>query len=468
MKRKNHTAALAALAALLLPSCGEDRTYQYLEKTEVGNWIETQMRDIYLYYQDMPQLEMRDYFGAPEDVFPKVLASYDDYSYIEVPSDTEMSDGLSDMTYGFDFVLTDDPTHTSSRDVARVLRIQPDSPAEAAGLKRGDFIVQVDGSNISSQNQASLESGSGATLTILPLTLNEETEEFEWSTDTILLTLPAAITLESNPLYLSTVIEHDGKRTGYLVYDEFKSGTHEADQTYADQMLQTFQRFKQQGVSDVILDLRYNQGGEVSCAQLMAALLVPSECIGKEFARFEFNDKRQADNYSLYIPTEYAAYNLNLNRLFIITGQYTAAASEMMINNLSPYMTVHQIGTRTVGKNVALSRTESPYGFVMYPVTSTILNANGESDYASGFTPEYIITELNYYPWYELGDPNELLLKNALQWVAGSIPSDAENLPAPEEPGEDGSTTAMRLSGHASPDYSSFSKKKFPAAILPQ
>ena len=435
MKRKNHTAALAALAALLLPSCGEDRTYQYLEKTEVGNWIETQMRDIYLYYQDMPQLEMRDYFGAPEDVFPKVLASYDDYSYIEVPSDTEMSDGLSNVTYGFDFVLTDDPTHTSSRDVARVLRIQPDSPAEAAGLKRGDFIVQVNGENVGNNNADLLRNGGGVTLTVLPLAIDEETGEIAWTEDTLELSLAPAVAMENNPFYLSKVIEHNGIKAGYLMYNEFKADSGNGGLNYMNQMLQVFQWFKQQGVTEFVLDLRYNQGGQVNCAQLLAAMLVPANCLGQEFAHFVFNDKRQDLNYTLNLPPEHAACNLDLDRIFIISGLYTASASEMMVNCLRPYMTVNLLGTQTTGKNVAMTKIDSPYGFTMYPVTSTVYNKNGESDYAGGFTPEYIISELNYYPWFEIGDPNELLLRNTLQWMAGGIPADAENV-ADEEPEE--------------------------------
>ena len=92
-----------------------------------------------------------------------------------------------------------------------------------------------------------------------------------------------------------------------------------------------------------------------------------------------------------------------------------------------------------------MTRIDSPYGFVMYPVTSTVLNKEGQSDYANGFTPEYIISELNYYPWYELGDPNELLLKNALQWMAGGVPSDAENVSKPEEPETPESPASLRL-----------------------
>ena len=233
-------------------------------------------------------------------------------------------------------------------------------------------------------------------------------------------------------------------------------------------MLQIFQWFKQQGVTDFILDLRYNQGGQVTCAQLLASLLAPAGSLGQEFARFEFNDKRQDSNYSLNFLTEYANYNLNLNRLFIISGLYTASASEMMVNCLRPYMTVNLLGTKTLGKNVAMTRIDSPYGFVMYPVTSTVLNKEGQSDYASGFTPEYIISELNYYPWYELGDPNELLLKNALQWMAGGVPSDAENVSEPEEPETPESPASLRLPRKPASGYSSILGKKAPAAILPE
>ena len=201
---------------------------------------------------------------------------------------------------------------------------------------------------------------------------------------------PGCVPMENNPLFLYKVIERDGRKTGYLVYNEFKAGINDSDASYLEQMLQIFQWFKEQGVTDFILDLRYNQGGQVTCAQLLASLLAPAGCLGQEFARFEFNDKRQDSNYSLNFLTEYASCNLNLDRLFIISGLYTASASEMMVNCLRPYMTVNLLGTKTLGKNVAMTRIDSPYGFVMYPVTSTVLNKEGRSDYASGFTPEYI------------------------------------------------------------------------------
>ena len=442
MKRSFYFIPVWAVMAFAFLSCGEDRTYEFLAKTEVDNWIEAQMREIYLYYREIPQLETEDYFSPAEEFFPKLLASQDKYSYIEVPTETDAATGIKlrnaiqTVTYGFDFVLTDDPTG-SSRQVARVLQVLPQSPAAAIGLQRGDFITKVNGNNVSSKNTGLLENGNGTVLTVSTLSADEETGELVWDDEATELTLPAAVHMENNPLFLYKVIEQDGRKTGYLVYNEFKAGINDGDASYLEQMLQIFQWFKQQGVTDFILDLRYNQGGQDS-------------------------------NYSLNFLTEYANYNLNLNRLFIISGLYTASASEMMVNCLRPYMTVNLLGTKTLGKNVAMTRIDSPYGFVMYPVTSTVLNKEGQSDYASGFTPEYIISELNYYPWYELGDPNELLLKNALQWMAGGVPSDAENVSEPEEPETPESPASLRLPRKPASGYSSILGKKAPAAILPE
>ena len=433
MKKNIFPCGLLAAVPLFLASCGEDRTYEYLTKTETDNWIEAQMRDVYLYYQDMPVLETEDYFSPPEEFFPKILAPQD--------------------------------------------------------KQRGDFIVQVNGENVGNNNADLLRNGGGVTLTVLPLTIDEETGEIAWTEDTLELSLAPAVAMENNPFYLSKVIEHNGIKAGYLMYNEFKADSGNGGLNYMNQMLQVFQWFKQQGVTEFVLDLRYNQGGQVNCAQLLAAMLVPANCLGQEFAHFVFNDKRQDLNYTLNLPPEHAACNLDLDRIFIISGLYTASASEMMVNCLRPYMTVNLLGTQTTGKNVAMTKIDSPYGFTMYPVTSTVYNKNGESDYAGGFTPEYIISELNYYPWFEIGDPNELLLRNTLQWMAGGIPADAENV-ADEEPEEgttedgdteeegenagteegDGNTpkAVRRLKGHPSPGYSSITERHFPAAILPE
>ena len=132
MKRNICHTFLLATAAWLLASCGEDRTYEFLAKTEVDNWIEDQMQEVYLYYQDMPQLEQESYFRPPEEFFPMLLSSQDKFSYLETLPEVKKRNAIQPVTYGFDFEMGGDPTGTSSRQVARVLQVLPQSPAGSA------------------------------------------------------------------------------------------------------------------------------------------------------------------------------------------------------------------------------------------------------------------------------------------------------------------------------------------------
>ena len=464
MNRKECTSILLALAALLLASCGEDRTYEYVAKTEEAHWIENQMKDIYLYYQDMKEPEMEAYFYPPEEFFPQLLADADKYSYIDVPEEEQTRNNIQAVTYGFDFVLMNDPTGTTTHQVARVLMVidgdnNGNSPAFMAGLRRGDFITQINGENVSTSNAEQLFNGPGATLTIASPTIDPETGNWTWSNERE-ITLAAAIAMENSPYYLKKIITPNGtgRKVGYMMYNDFRAGADEndlTDLTYLNQMPDFFHKCRQQGVTDFILDLRYNQGGQVACAQALASMLAPSDKLGQEFAHLTFNDKRQDLNQTLPLLADYADYNLNLDRLFVLTGQYTASASEMMIYCLAPHMEVHVIGTQTVGKNVAMTRIDSPYGFTMYPVTATVYNCLGQSDYAGGIAPDCPIEELAQPVWFELGDQNELLLSTALQWISTGT-----------QPGA--STEARRaFTRSVKAGYSSLDSKHIPGAVLP-
>lgn len=483
MKRNIYLTGLLLTVASLLSSCGEDRTHEYIEKTEEDQWIANQMKDVYLYYQEIPELKSENYFYPVDEFFPMLLASHDRYSYLEMKEESRTRSYLQPVTYGMDVVVSNDPTGTTTHQTARILLVLPGSPAEQAGIKRGDYITAINGKNVSSSNADLLMTGSGVSLTLSTPMTDPTTGNIVWMPETREVTLPAAVAMENNPFFVQKVIERNGRKIGYLVYNEFMRGRDDNntdDVAYMQQMLSVFQQFRQAGVNDFILDLRYNQGGYVTSAQELGSLLAPSSALGEEFAHFEFNDKRQDLNYALNLDPQYSSYNLNLGRLFIISGLYTASASEMMINCLRPYMEVNLIGVTTTGKNVAMTRIDSPYDFVIYPVTSTVYNAKGESDYASGFEPRYVINELSYFPWYDLGDERELLLANTLEWVEGNIPPNAENTGSTEEPetpeepenpenpdtSTDEGTSPTRFTRALTPGYSTWQKKHLPAAIL--
>ena len=63
-----------------------------------------------------------------------------------------------------------------------------------------------------------------------------------------------------------------------------------------------------------MLDLRYNGGGDVRCAQLLASLLAPESVLGDTFCKLEYNDKNESKNnvIPLLKTSEVRSGNLNL------------------------------------------------------------------------------------------------------------------------------------------------------------
>lgn len=463
--------ALLLAAVMLLTACGEDRTGEYIAKTEQTHWIEAQMSENYLWYSDIPSLSETDYFSKADVFFPKLLSSKDRFSYIEMldTTSTRTPHILANSTYGFEYILTTDPTGTTSRIFARVGLVLPGSPAKQAGLKRGDWIILADGNNLSTSNSTLLEQGAGVTLALDSLVYDQEQTKWAWKADTTYLDVPASVYMENNPIFLTTVYTTEsGKKVGYMVYNEFKTGptpNDPSDTTFMADMQKQFAALKNEGVTHFVLDLRYNNGGYVQVAQELASVLAPASALGGEFAHLEFNDKQQSRNYAIDLSTQYSSSNLNLSDLYVLTGDYTASSSELIINGLRPYMNVYIVGVQTVGKNVAASQINSPYHFIIFPITATVYNKNNESDYANGFTPDYAIDEDQYAVWYELGNPQEVLLKNALSLIETGVAPDVDTSTSSVSARTGTCKRSPKLHIRVKERYRSWGKKQRPAIL---
>lgn len=419
---------------LLLSSCGKDRTGEYLERTEEDRWIVEKMKDIYLWYQDIPETGV-DYFAVPEDFFPAILSKTaqnnkgDKYSYLlSKNSSTRYID--QESSYGFDFILYDDFINKSKNRYARVIFVLPASPAWEAGLKRGDWISGVDNEILTENNYGYLYRGEERRFATAKI--GKKGEKLYWiNTDT--LTLPASRPVEDNPFYVDTVYQTGGKRIAYLMYNHFTPGPGNPDNetTYNDQMIRVFSRFKTSGFDDLILDFRYNAGGSLVCSQLMATLLAPAGALGKTFCTLEYNDKYSNRNFELPLSATLSqGVNLNLDKVYVIVSNLTQFAPEVLINGLIPYMGVENIvliGTTTNGQNVAVEEVDTPYNFTLYPVVATVDNSSGTANFSKGFSPEQAHTlneTLHYDSLYALGNVDELLLKNTIQLIlTGSMPN---------------------------------------------
>ena len=147
--------ALTALLACV--SCGQDRSGEYYALISSKNWIYDVMQEYYLYYEDLPAEEELDFFLSPQEFLSAAASERDRkngvlYSHVDSVKTTAASRALSEApTYGYEAVLL----QAENGDYAlQVLYIQPESPAEEAGLKRGDIIIAANGESIQSDDYA--------------------------------------------------------------------------------------------------------------------------------------------------------------------------------------------------------------------------------------------------------------------------------------------------------------------------
>ena len=376
-------------------------------------------------------------YEGPEDLFESFLVGADPYSYIVADYD-ELGSSLEAFydDFGYDFGLIQ---ITGSENVLGYVRfVFEGSGAAEAGLERGSFFTEVDGTELTTTNFFDLlieadsyelgmvdiveqEQDGEITLVIEDNgeTIAVEAEEFEGR----------------SPIWVEKTIDlPNGKTVGYLSYSNFASDFH-------SELNQVFGNFQAEGVTDLVLDLRYNPGGSVLTALYLNSMIHSTEN-GKLMGSIQYNNQQSANNGNLFFTDEIEIKNedfdsigteminsLGLNELYVITSNSTASASEFVINALNPYVNVQLIGETTVGKNLGSislyddpdsdytekedANTEHTYG--LQPIVSKIFNSQNQSDYDEGFPADIEDHELNYLPDLPaLGDENEPLLARAL------------------------------------------------------
>ena len=196
-----------------------------------------------------------------------------------------------------------------------------------------------------------------------------------------------------------------------------------------------FAQFQADGISELVLDLRYNGGGSVESSKDLSSMIT-GQFVGQVYFNEEWNADRQ-DEYAqpgvfdANIRTGAAINNLNLSRVYVLTTGSTASASELLINGLDPYIDVVQVGTATRGKfqasfllydapapNFSRNEANPAHTYAMLPLVFKTVNANGITDFIDGLFPDISLNE-NYTNLGVLGDPNEPYLAAALDDMFG-------------------------------------------------
>ncbi|GAB3887173.1 S41 family peptidase [Spirosoma agri] len=401
------------------------------ENATVDNWMLDNMRQLYYWNDKIPANP--DTTLAPSDFFDSILYKFDAtarpdgdrFSWTEEYA-TDLTASLSGQTKttGMEFTLY--LRSSGSTDViAQVLYVLPNSPAAQAGLKRGDIISKVNGQTLTTTNYSSLLFSDATTYTF---GLAQVSSQAVVDTD-VSKTVTTAV-YQENPVFLDSVYTIGGKTVGYLVYNQFVPAPNGSKATeYDDQVDAIFSKFKAKGVNELVLDLRYNPGGYTSSSANLASLIGKGVDASKLYFREEWNStitpylqqEYGSDFFLQKFSTKSQNIGANLSRVFVLTTDMTASASELIINGLRPYMTVTTIGTTTYGKNVGSITVTDDTGKIkwgMQPIVFKSFNNLGQSDYATGFKPSVEVEEpITLYP---LGDTRDALLGAAIGQITGT------------------------------------------------
>ena len=344
--------------------------------------------------------------------------------------------------------------------IAVVTYVMIGSDAETNGVQRGDIFNTVDGQELTVDNYRALLYGDNTSYTI-------ELVNFDGNTNVITprnesITLNKIENFQETPIHKSMVFEVSGRRVGYFMYNRFvgaidNDGDGENEFDFNQEMIDVFSGFLNFEIQDLVLDLRYNGGGSTLTCNYLASMIT-GQFTGEIFAQQIWNskirqyiDSRNSDgdpNNDISVVDRFlnstrngvGLPGLNLPRVYVLTSNRTASASELLINGLASHIEVIQVGTTTVGKNEgsitlydyidsANSVRDTTHRYAMQPIVLKIANSVGFADYADGLPPEdgSLIPNLSFIEKEEsplnygtLGDPSEPLLSLALGHIQGN------------------------------------------------
>jgi C-terminal processing protease CtpA/Prc len=372
-------------------------------------------RSWYYWYTSIPANLDPAAYAQPQDLVDAIRKAQpsDRYSFIITHTESQAFFGAGQyIGYGFSFQLTTD-------NEMELMRVYRGSPADQAGLVRSDRITTVNGASVPSLVAAgtlsSTLAGDTAGHTITITFVDTAGGSHDASLTSAVVTRPNVDDV--------VVLDAGGRRVGYFFFDSF------IDLSNA-QLDAAFAQFVNQGVQDLVIDLRYNGGGELTVAQHLASLIAGNAYVGKPLVTLTFNDKHQSSNDT----TAFARVDspLTLSRVFFITTGGSASASEVMINGLRPYIDVVTVGSTTFGKPVG----ENIFNVCTYdafPITFKLENAAGFGDYFDGLAPTCTADD---DVTRQLGDPEEASLASALHYIrtgsCGSGTAASGRRPAPK------------------------------------
>jgi carboxyl-terminal processing protease len=397
------------------------------------DWVRAWIDETYLWFDEVPTTLLAQDYATPVSYFsvlktPKLTASGKPKDRFHFTANTEQARALvqngADIGYGMQLAFIG---ASVPRDI-RVAFTEPGSPAALAAVARGDRLIEIDGLDV--VNGMDVDAFNAA---IAPQRAGEQ-HSFKLrandGTERTLTLASASITRDPVPT-LNAFNINGGKRVGYMLFNG-----HMASAEYW--LTSTMELFQSIGITDLVIDMRYNGGGYLDIASQLAYMVSSSAATqGKTFERLQYNRKNPfqltpeqtivpfypialgfSEDAGLPLPAGYPLPQLGLSRVTVLSGPDTCSASESVVNSLRGIgITVDLVGGGTCGK---------PYGFTpqdncgtsYYAIQFQGVNDKGFGDYGDGFAPTCAVVDDFTH---ELGDPKEARLAVALHLLGGGV-----------------------------------------------
>lgn len=398
MKKYRKYLVIAILAGAVITACEKNfitPSQNNLSKSVLYDI----MKDWYLWYDSMPAVNTGDYNSLSALLDALILKPTDRWSFVISTDEYDDYYGQGEYT-GHGFGLKYDAEGN-----LRISFTYEGTTASSQGVERGWTVVSINGETIGPESYVDSLLGVdtvGVQNSFVFLDNNGQSKSFDLTKEVI----------DIQAVLYSDVIDLDTLKIGYLVYQQFLSTT----KTELDDVFTTF---LSNDIDEVIVDLRYNPGGQVDVAIHLASLLAGDFAVKRTFVKFEHNDKQtkrdldrsfqELDN--MLVPTP--------ERIFFIATGSSASASEMVINGLKGLSGTNRtfdifiVGDDTYGKPVG-SYAHRYNDTTLIPIAFRYSNRLDEGDFFDGLPADsYIDEDISI----SFGDPEEKLLEEVLHYI---------------------------------------------------
>lgn len=312
------------------------------------------------------------------------------------------------------------------------------------GVRRGWQIISINGTKSATDAK---------TIAALNAALNSSSATFVFQNPATGKNVSVTVTKQDIPddeVITTKVFPEGTKKVGYIAYNTFLTQTDKSGNPIHPGMDSAFAKLSAAGITDIVIDLRYNGGGYTEVAQQMDNALVPASADKKVLYTEHYNDslnkyyKLGYTNLSHDVTVNISKTdvgnptNLPVNSIVFIVSDNTASAAELVINNLYPYISnIKLIGLGKGRSSTYANTAGKPFGYAgqfALPAKNPIYeafvlnfetkNANGADNYVSGFVPD-----LQVYDGveFDFGDPKEDGLQAALGYMSTGTLSYVKN-----------------------------------------